>query len=49
MLAAAFLGFLPWNVLRGRMFLGDVGSYLLGAMVASLAFAAFVDGVTRWR
>jgi UDP-N-acetylmuramyl pentapeptide phosphotransferase/UDP-N-acetylglucosamine-1-phosphate transferase len=45
MLAAAFLGFLPWNVLRGLMFLGDVGSYLLGAMVAALAFAAFVDGV----
>lgn len=44
MLAAAFLGFLPWNVLRGRMFLGDVGSYLLGAMVAALAFAAFVNG-----
>lgn len=46
MLAAAFLGFLPWNVLRGRMFLGDVGSYLLGALVAALAFAALVDGVS---
>ena len=28
------------------MFLGDVGSYLLGALVAALAFAAFVDGVS---
>ena len=46
LLAAAFLGFLPWNVLRGRMFLGDVGSYLLGAMIAGLAFAGFVHGVS---
>lgn len=45
LLAAAFLGFLPWNLRRGRMFLGDVGSYLLGALVAALAFAAFVDGI----
>jgi len=44
-LAVAFLGFLPWNVLRGHMFLGDVGSYLLGAMIAALAFAAFLIGV----
>ena len=46
LLAAAFLGFLPWNVLRGRMFLGDTGSYLLGALVSGLAFAAFVEGVS---
>lgn len=46
LLAVAFLGFVPWNVLRGRMFLGDVGSYLLGAMVAALAFAAFVGGIS---
>jgi UDP-GlcNAc:undecaprenyl-phosphate/decaprenyl-phosphate GlcNAc-1-phosphate transferase len=46
LLAVAFLGFLPWNVLRGRMFLGDAGSYLLGAFVGGLAFAAFVRGVS---
>ena len=46
MLAAAFLGFLPWNVLHGQMFLGDVGSYLLGSLVAALAFAAFVNGIS---
>jgi UDP-GlcNAc:undecaprenyl-phosphate GlcNAc-1-phosphate transferase len=46
LLAAAFLGFLPWNVFRGRMFLGDTGSYLLGALVSGLAFAAFVDGIS---
>jgi UDP-GlcNAc:undecaprenyl-phosphate/decaprenyl-phosphate GlcNAc-1-phosphate transferase len=46
LLAVAFLGFLPWNVVRGRMFLGDVGSYLLGAMVAALAFAGFAEGIS---
>jgi UDP-N-acetylmuramyl pentapeptide phosphotransferase/UDP-N-acetylglucosamine-1-phosphate transferase len=45
LLALAFLGFLPWNVLRGRMFLGDVGSYLLGSFVAGLGFAALIHGV----
>lgn len=29
------LGFLPWNVPRARMFLGDSGSYLFGGLVAS--------------
>ncbi|MEE6274664.1 hypothetical protein V2J56_15060 [Georgenia sp. MJ206] len=28
------LGFLPWNAPRARMFLGDVGSYLFGALAA---------------
>ena len=44
-LAAAFLGFLPWNLSRGSVFLGDVGSYLLGASVAALAVAGFLSGV----
>jgi len=44
-LAMAFLGFLPWNLGRGSVFLGDVGSYLLGASVAALAVAAFFAGV----
>ena len=43
-LAAAFAGFLIWN-LSGRGFLGDVGSYLLGGVVATTSFAAFVNGV----
>lgn len=30
--AAAFLGFLPWNFPRAKMFLGDVGSYFLGGL-----------------
>lgn len=29
------LGFLPWNVPRARMFLGDSGSYLFGGLVAA--------------
>lgn len=44
-LAMAFLGFLPWNLGRGSVFLGDVGSYLLGASVAALAIAGFFTGV----
>jgi UDP-N-acetylmuramyl pentapeptide phosphotransferase/UDP-N-acetylglucosamine-1-phosphate transferase len=44
-LAMAFLGFLPWNLSRGSVFLGDVGSYLLGASVAALAVGGFLGGV----
>lgn len=40
--AAAFLSFLPWNAPRARMFMGDVGSYALGAA----AWALFVFAVT---
>lgn len=43
--AAAFLAFLPWNLAGGRLFLGDVGSYLLGGLIASIAIAAIVSGV----
>ncbi|WP_035776655.1 UDP-phosphate glycosyltransferase [Arthrobacter sp. H5] len=43
--AAAFAGFLPWNLGRGFVFLGDVGSYLLGASIAALAVAGLLSGV----
>ena len=43
-IAASFAGFLPWN-LRGGMFLGDVGSYLLGAAISVTAVAAVLAGV----
>lgn len=33
--AAAAVGFLPWNAPTARIFLGDVGSYLFGALVAT--------------
>ncbi len=43
-LALSFAGFLPWNLLGGRVFLGDVGSYFLGASVAVIGIWAFVEG-----
>lgn len=43
--AAVFAGFAPWNLTpRLRVFLGDVGSYLLGALVAGCATVAFLAG-----
>jgi UDP-GlcNAc:undecaprenyl-phosphate/decaprenyl-phosphate GlcNAc-1-phosphate transferase len=44
-IAAAASTFLPWNLLRARMFLGDVGSYGLGAAIATLAAYAVAHGV----
>jgi len=44
-LAAAFGGFLPWNLTKPGAFLGDVGAYLLGATTAVISFAALVTGV----
>ncbi|MDO4254232.1 MAG: glycosyltransferase family 4 protein [Kocuria sp.] len=41
----AFAGFLPWNLSRGAVFLGDVGSYLLGGSIILIAVAAFLSGV----
>lgn len=46
--AATGLGFLPFNGVTGgpaRMFLGDVGSYGLGAALAFLAGAGFLTGL----
>jgi UDP-GlcNAc:undecaprenyl-phosphate GlcNAc-1-phosphate transferase len=46
-LAAVFAGFAPWNLAPGRrVFLGDVGSYLLGALVASTGVVAFLNGMS---
>ena len=44
-LAAAFIAFLPWNVRKPGIFLGDVGSYLLGGMIASVGIAAVASDV----
>jgi len=33
--AGAALGFLPWNAPNAKLFLGDVGSYLLGGLVSA--------------
>ncbi len=38
--AGAALGFAPYNVPTARMFLGDVGSYFLGAWLAAVAVLA---------
>ena len=43
--SAGALAFLPWNAVRARVFLGDVGSYGLGAALAVLAAAAVIRGV----
>jgi UDP-GlcNAc:undecaprenyl-phosphate GlcNAc-1-phosphate transferase len=43
--AAVALAFLPWNAVRARVFLGDVGSYGLGAALAVLAAYAVLHGV----
>ena len=43
--AASALAFLPWNAGRARVFLGDAGSYALGAALATLAAYAVLHGI----
>jgi UDP-GlcNAc:undecaprenyl-phosphate/decaprenyl-phosphate GlcNAc-1-phosphate transferase len=43
--AASALAFLPWNVGRARVFLGDAGSYALGAALAILAAYSVLQGI----
>jgi UDP-N-acetylmuramyl pentapeptide phosphotransferase/UDP-N-acetylglucosamine-1-phosphate transferase len=45
-LAGAALGFLPWNALRARVFLGDVGSYGIGFGIGGLALVSLLDGAS---
>ena len=40
MLVATTTGFLPWNIGRAKIFLGDSGSYFLGMMIALLALTS---------
>ncbi len=48
------LGFLPWNVPKARLFLGDVGSYLIGGLagagvlVAITALLPWGDASAAW-
>ncbi len=44
-IAAGALAFLPWNAGHARVFLGDVGSYALGAALATLAAYAVLAGI----
>ncbi len=47
--AAACLGFLPFNVPRARLFLGDVGSHALGYAVAAMGLMALSSGrMSAW-
>jgi len=43
--AAACLGFLPFNLPKARLFLGDVGSHVLGAAVFALGALSWRRGV----
>jgi UDP-GlcNAc:undecaprenyl-phosphate GlcNAc-1-phosphate transferase len=43
--AVSALAFLPWNVGQARVFLGDVGSYALGAALATLVAYAVLHGI----
>jgi UDP-GlcNAc:undecaprenyl-phosphate GlcNAc-1-phosphate transferase len=43
--AVSALAFLPWNAGRARVFLGDVGSYALGAALAFLAAYAILHAI----
>lgn len=43
--AVIFIAFLPWNLSKRRMFLGDVGSYLLGGLLAGIAIVLLAYGV----
>ena len=42
--ASATAAFAPWNAPRARMFLGDIGSYFLGFLLAATALAAVISG-----
>jgi UDP-N-acetylmuramyl pentapeptide phosphotransferase/UDP-N-acetylglucosamine-1-phosphate transferase len=43
-LGTSALVFLPWNVGHAKAFLGDAGSYLIGASVGVLAVLSIVNG-----
>jgi UDP-N-acetylmuramyl pentapeptide phosphotransferase/UDP-N-acetylglucosamine-1-phosphate transferase len=48
LLLAATLGFLPFNIPRARIFLGDVGSGALGFVVACLLLRSVAAGGLAW-
>lgn len=43
--AGASAGFLPYNLVRPKVFLGDVGSYGIGGALAAVALVAWAHGV----
>ncbi len=42
------VGFLPWNLPRARMFLGDSGSYLFGGLLAAAVLQTQVQTGSSW-
>ena len=44
--AGSALGFIPWNSPRARIFLGDSGSYLFGALAAAGLLMGAIDRVS---
>lgn len=45
-IAGAYTAFLPWNLRTGHnVFLGDAGSYFLGASLGTIAVGAFYAGI----
>lgn len=44
-LAGAALGFAPFNMIRARVFLGDVGAYFLGAYLGVLTLIGLASGI----
>jgi UDP-GlcNAc:undecaprenyl-phosphate GlcNAc-1-phosphate transferase len=46
--AAASLGFLPFNLSRARIFLGDSGSLTLGFVLAAIAFETPHSEASQW-
>lgn len=42
--AGSALGFLPWNAPRATLFLGDVGSYLFGALLTGILIVGVTEG-----
>lgn len=47
--AGAGLGFLPWNVPKAQLFLGDVGSYLFGGLMAAALIHTIESPGLTWR
>ncbi|MGW5360174.1 hypothetical protein [Actinopolymorpha pittospori] len=47
-IAGAAAGFLPWNLPRARVFMGDVGAYAVGMSLAGLAMWSATAGVPLW-